>query len=162
MNVRILFAAAVLASGQSVPSAPVVSSPAASKLPNWAGAGAMFADPGWTGWAALAIPVSTATRAYSFSLYQVIPQAGKLTTSTTTGLSAIIRTIDLKRAGTLTIHGLGTLGVATTSTATTGAFAGGGGAIWAFKGFTFETFFIQNKSGASAKPEILTGFGRYW
>jgi hypothetical protein len=29
-------------------------------------------------------------------------------------------------------------------------------------GFTFEVVVVQNKAGAPAKPEILTGFGYAW
>ena len=136
-------------------------------LPNWAGAGAEYGSsdsPHFSGWAALALPVSTAAQAYSFTMYQAIPAAGHVPTiSTTTGVATILRTIPTKTHGAVYFLGLGTAGAAVTGTATTAAFAGGGGAVWHLpSGFTVEVFAIQNKAGAAAKPNVLLGGGWTW
>jgi hypothetical protein len=135
-------------------------------LPNWAGVGSLYNSsysPHYSGWAALALPVSTTAQAYSFTLYQAVPAVGKTPTiSTTTGIATILR--QFKTAGgTLYFLGLGTVGAAVSSTATTGAFAGGGGAVWRWaSGLTAELFGIQNKAASSASPELLGGIGFTW
>jgi hypothetical protein len=134
------------------------------KLDNWAGAGAVYSEsdtPHFTGWAALAVPVSTAAQAYSFTLYQALPVKGKTPTiSTTTGLATI-----LKSYRRLYLLGIATVGAATTSTAATGAFAGGGFLVYRFKAlrwYTAEIGAIQNKAGGAAKPDVLAGLGVTW
>ena len=147
----------------------VAQSPApaqSSSLDNWAGVGSIYNSaysPHFSGWAALALPVSTTAQTYSFTLYQAVPVAGKTPTiSTTTGAATILRTIKIQD-GALYLIGLATAGVATSSTATTGAFAGGGGAFLKFAtGFTLELVAIQNKAAASASPELLGGIGYTW
>jgi hypothetical protein len=119
-------------------------------------------SPHFSGWAALALPVSQSAQAYSFTLYQAIPAGKSVTVSTTTGLGTILRTLPTKR-GTLYLIGVATAGAATTSTATTGAFAGGGFAVFRFAhGLTIEIGGLQNKAGAAAKPNLLTGAGWTW
>jgi hypothetical protein len=137
-----------------------------SGLDNWAGVGSLYNSaysPHYSGFAALALPVSSAAQAYSFTLYQAVPVAGKTPTiSTTTGVATILRTIKIQ-SSTLFLVGLATAGVATSSTATTGAFAGGGGAFLRFAtGFTCELVAIQNKAASSASPELLGGLGYTW
>jgi hypothetical protein len=142
----------------------------AQKLPSWAGAGASYdssASPHYSAWGAIAIPVSTALGAYSFTVEQPLLVNGKLSTSVTTGIDDILKTLPMG-AGVLTVHGIGTLGVATTSTGAVSAFAGGGGLMYEFTkkvwilsaGFTVEAFALQNKAGSSAKPSVLLGIGK--
>jgi len=139
---------------------------AAAELPSWAGAGFEYqsASPHWSGWGAMAVPVSQTAQVYSFSLQQAIPIKGKVPTlSTTTGLAPIVRSFPTKAHGTLYVVGIGTAGVATTITSVTGAFAGGGGGLFKFpSGFTLEVFAIQNKAGGNAKPNVLAGGGWMW
>lgn len=135
-------------------------------LPNWAGVGSIYNSsysPHYSGWAALALPVSTTAQAYSFTLYQAVPAQGKTPTiSTTTGVATILRSFKTSR-GTLYFLGLATAGVATSSTSTTGAFAGGGGALWRWlSGLTAQLFGIQNKAASGASPELLGGIGYTW
>lgn len=135
-------------------------------LQNWAGAGSLYNSsysPHYSGWAALALPVSATAQAYSFTLYQAVPVSGKTPTiSTTTGVATLLRTFKIQD-GALYFIGLATAGVATSSTATTGAFAGGGGAFLKWpSGITVELVAIQNKAAGSASPEILAGMGYAW
>jgi hypothetical protein len=147
----------------------VAQSPApaqSSSLDNWAGAGSLYNSaysPHYSGWAALALPVRTTAQAYNFTLYQAVPAKGKSPTiSTTTGAATILRTIKLKD-GALYFVGLATAGAAVSTSATTGAFAGGGGAFLKWpSGLTVEVVAIQNKAAASASPEILVGVGYTW
>jgi hypothetical protein len=75
------------------------------------------------GWATYARLVSQATQLYSFSTYQSTIVAGKLQTSTTTGFATVV-----KQLGPLSVLAFAQAGIATT-TASTGAFAGGGFAV---------------------------------
>ena len=159
-----LIAIAALLSLTCVAQSPVTAP--ASSLDNWAGAGPLYSSsysPHYSGWAGLALPVSSTAQAYSFTLYQAVPAIGKVPTiSTTTGVATILRTIKIQD-GAIYFIGLATAGVATSSTATTGAFAGGGGAFLKFAtGFTVELVALQNKAAASASPEILAGVGYTW
>ncbi len=143
----------------------VAQSPAPA-LQNWAGVGSLYNSsysPHYSGWAALALPVSTTAQAYSFTLYQAVPVSGKTPTiSTTTGVATILRTFKTSK-GTLFIVGLATAGVSTSSSATTGAFAGGGGALWRWlSGLTAQVFGIQNKAANATGPELLGGLGFTW
>jgi hypothetical protein len=139
----------------------------APALPNFAGVGSIYSttqSPKWSGWAALGLPVSQTGQVYSFTLYQAVPVTGKVvpTISTTTGLATIMRTFKASR-GTLFIIALGTAGVSTSTTATTGAFAGGGGAFFKMpSGLVLEVVGIQNKAAGSTSPEILAGLGFAW
>ncbi len=137
--------------------------PACAQLPSWAGAGASY-GPHWSGWAALALPVSQTAQVYSFTMYQALPVTGKVPTlSTTTGAATILRTFSTKTHGTLYVLGLGTAGVSTTSSATTAAFSGGGGGVWRLpSGFTVELFAVQNKTGSGIAPNVLVGGGWTW
>jgi hypothetical protein len=147
-------------------------SPGKVELPNWAGTGGEYStstSPHFSGWAAFAVPVNTALGAYSFTIEQALLQDGKIVTAVTTGIDDILKAASVKR-GTWTLHGIATIGGASTPTATTAAFAGGGGLMFTFKekfwifpaGFTIEGFAIQNKAGSSAKPSILLGGGWTW
>lgn len=128
------------------------------KLPNWGGAGAMFSNPGWSGIAALAVPVSNSAGLYSFTLYQESLLHGKLATTTSTGLDEIVRTVVTKH-GTFMLHGILTFGATTTSSATTGSFPYGGGGTFAFKGWAPGLFVIKN---ATAHPSAVIVIGRTW
>ena len=147
--------------GQSAPPspAPPVSLPPAK----WAGCGATFANPGWLGWCALAMPVVASQGVYSWTMYQLVPvNRHPPTVSTTTGPGIILRSFKGSR-GTLDLLGIGAAGVAVTSSATTGAFSGGGVALWKAKsGWTFEFGFLENKAGASVKPQWIGGPGLTW
>ena len=135
-----------------------------TKLPNWAGFGGEYStsdSPHFSGWAALAVPVSQPAQIYSFSMYQGLIQQGKLVTSTTAGLGTILKTQQLGSA-TAYLIGVGTAGVAN-GTATTAAFSGGGFLVVHFKrGWTLEAGGLQNKTGAGAKPNLLVGGGFTW
>jgi hypothetical protein len=136
------------------------------ELPNWAGAGTQYGasdSPKWSGWAAMALPISQSQSVYSYTEYQAIPVKGKTPTiSTTTGLSTILRTIKIGTK-TLYVMGLGTVGAAVSSTATTGSFSGGGGAWLRWpSGFTAEVIMQQSKAAAPAKPDLAAGFGYTW
>jgi hypothetical protein len=146
----------------------VAQSPApapSSSLDNWAGVGSIYnssGSPRWSGYVALAVPVSAAAQVYSFSLDQWTFVDGKLVNSTTTGVATILREFKT-RFGTLFVLGLGTAGVSTGSTSTTGAFAGGGGALWRWlSGLTAQLFGIQNKVANAVGPELLGGIGYTW
>jgi hypothetical protein len=131
--------------------------PTPAKLPNFAGAGAMWSNPGWTGAAVLAVPVLTNAQLYSFTLYQEGFAKGKLTTTTSTGLDEVLKTFRVG-GGTMMVHGIVTFGVTTSSTATTGSFPYGGGVTWAAKGWAPGVFVIKN----AAKPSLMVVVGRYW
>jgi len=150
---------------QSAGTSAPIQTPSSAKpaLPNWAGCGASFSDPGWAGWCALAIPAVVSQQIYSYTMYSVLPNGSKTPTiTTTTGGAIIIRQFPLA-GGTLNIIGLGTVGVAVSSTATTGSFAGGGLALWKAKaGWTFEVGGIQTKAGTINKPELIAGTGWTW
>jgi hypothetical protein len=140
--------------------------PASAPLQNWAGLGTQYGtsdSPHFSGWAALALPLSQSQSIYSYTEYMAIPVKGKPpTTSTTTGLATILRTIHIGDK-TLYILGLATAGAAVSSTATTGSFQGGGGAFlrWT-SGFTVEVVVQQSKAAGPAKPEVLAGVGFAW
>lgn len=118
-------------------------------------------SPHFSGFVALALPVSTTAGLYSYSMYQGLIQNGKLVTSTTTGLADDLKTISFKQ-GALVLVGLGTAGVST-GAATTGAFAGGGGLLFRWNdGWVTGVMGIQNAAAGSSKPNLLVAFGRTW
>jgi hypothetical protein len=141
----------------------LILSASAQTLPKWAGCGPSFANPGWLGWCAMAVPAIQSQGIYSYTMYQFLPNGGKTpTVSTTTGGAIILRTWH-PTIGRIDILGLGTVGVATTSTATTGAFSGGAVAVFTSKrGWTMEAGGIENKAGASPKPQWIAGPGLTW
>ena len=128
-----------------------------AKLPNWAGAGAMFSNPGFTAVGAMAVPVVSSAQLYSFTLYQEGFAAGKLTTTTSTGLDECLKTFKVA-GGTAMVHVILTFGVTTTTTSTTGTFPYGGGVTWAAKGWAPGAFVIKN----SGKTSLMIVVGRYW
>lgn len=105
--------------------------PAAVSPSNWVGAGAAYtsgAAPPVAGWASYAVLVSGKGQVYSFSSYDVQSARTKpfsVVTTTRTGLATI-----LKQWGPVYVLGFGTAGVAAATNATTGAYSGGGVAIW--------------------------------
>jgi hypothetical protein len=138
------------------------------QAPNhWAGCGSQYSSsdsPRWSGWCSVALEISTSQKLYSYSLYQIIPVPGKApTTSTITGGWLDLKDQSIGRFGSLHVGGLLAAGAAVSSTATTGAFAGGGLGIWVLPSkLTVEFGVIQNKAAANARPQILLGFGRTW
>jgi hypothetical protein len=98
---------------------------------NWVGAGVGFtsgAHPPVAGWASYAVKISDKGPLYSFSSYDITPSTTKpytLQISTRTGFATVLR-----QWGPMNVIGFGDAGVATAVGATTGAFSGGGAAIW--------------------------------
>jgi len=144
-------------------SIPVVAQTPATKLPNAAGCGASFSDPGWTGYCYFATPMVSSQAIYSFSLYQFIPNGKSVPTeSTTTGAALDVRQFAFK-AGTLHIFLLGTLGVGTSATAVTLATSGGGLVLWrSAKGWTISAGGIENKASGVTRPQWVLGPGLTW
>ena len=134
-----------------------------SKLPMWAGCGTSFSDPGWMGWCALAVPVVQSQGIYSWTMYQFLPNGGHPPTMvTSTGGAIILRSFPF-HAGKLDIIGLGAVGVAVTSSATTLSPSGGGLALWrAKKGWTFAVGAIENTVAGVSKPQWIGGPGLTW
>lgn len=137
---------------------------AAQTLPNWFGAGTSYdssQSPHYSSWAAAAFPVSNQAQLYSFTGWQLVWVAGKLTTSTTTGLSTTLKTIKGK-SETFTLNALGTGGVST-GAVTTSAFSLGGGGWFTMKnGLTLEVMALQSKTGPAIRPQVLAGLGYSW
>lgn len=148
---------------KAVTSAAAVPAKPAS-LPNLALVGAEYGtstSPHFSGFAALALPVSATAGLYSYSMYQGIIVGGKLATSTTTGLADDLKTVCIK-PGCFVLVGLGTAGVSTSSV-TQSAFAGGGGLLYrSTSGWVAGIMGIQNSAGGVSKPNLLVGFGRTW
>lgn len=153
-----LFAIAVGCAAQ--PATPAAPAPAKILLPDWYGGGAGY-GPHWSAWAALAMPLNQAQAIYSYSLYESVLEKGQVpTTKTTTGIATILRQIET-RHGTLYVFGLATAGAAVTATASTGAFAGGGFALWKFrKGYTLELAVTEESAGGTTKPVFKAGWGK--
>ena len=128
---------------------------------HWAGCGASFADPGFSGWCAIAVPVVASQGLNSFSFYQFLPNGNRPpTVATNSGLSLLLRSWKIGTS-TLQLHGIGAPGVAVTSTATTFSPAGGGIALWqSSKGWTAEVGAIENK--VTGKPNWIAGVGLVW
>jgi hypothetical protein len=131
---------------------------------NWIGAGIALSQetsPQINGWASYAALVSRSGGIYSFSSYDVMPvtQGGKFTiqTSTRSGFALVIRTL-----GPITILGFGDGGIAASSLATTGAYSGGGIAVWKLgsTAWTMEVAARRIKTGAGPATVCETGFGR--
>jgi hypothetical protein len=163
MRFALLLCAITIARCQTVPvSAPA--SPTKATLPNLFLAGAEYQDgasPHFSGFVAIALPVSTTAGLYSYSMYQGLVIGGKLVTSTTTGLADDLKTFCVK-AGCFVLVGLATAG-ASTSSATQAAFAGGGGLLFRFTNSWAVSFFeVQNTAAGVSKPSALLAFGRTW
>ena len=137
---------------------------AAKALPNLFLAGGEYnsaSAPHFSGFAAIALPVSTAVGLYSYSMYQSLLVKGKLTTSTTTGAADDLKTFCFK-PGCLVVVGLAAAGVATSTSANLAA-ATGGGLVFRFSdGWAVAGFGIQNTTGGVTKPAALIGIGRTW
>src|ERR1035438_10536714 len=102
-----LFLAALPLIAQTAPVAPAA-------MAHAAGCGANFSSPGWLGYCYLAIPVSASQGLYSWTMYQFIPNAGRVpSTVTSTGAALILRSFTFSR-GTLDILGVGAIGAAVT------------------------------------------------
>lgn len=135
----------------------------AASLPKWAGCGVSFSDPGWLGFCAMAIPVVQSQGIYSWTMYQFLPNGAKVpSVVTSTGGAMILRSFPI-RTGKLDIIGLGAVGVAVTSTATSFSPSGGGLALWrSAKGWTFQIGAIENKVAGVTKPQWIAGPGLTW
>jgi hypothetical protein len=119
--------------------------------PNWVGAGGGY-DPGGsprvTAWESLAIVVNEASQLYSYSTYDVIPQRNAVpVTSARTG-------------GAVYLLGFATIGAATSNSATTGSFSGGGILLYRFKpGWTVEGA-VRAVNGSATSKVMEFGFGK--
>jgi hypothetical protein len=95
-------------------------------------------------------------------MYQFIPNGAHVpATVTSTGAAMIIRQFPFK-AGWLNFIGVGAVGVAITSTATSFSPSGGGLAQWVSKrGWTFQVGAIENNVNG-AKATWIAGPGMVW
>jgi hypothetical protein len=137
---------------------------AAKALPNFFLAGGEYnsaSAPHFSGFAAMALPVSTSVGLYSYSMYQALVVKGKLTTSTTTGVADNLKTFCWK-PGCFALVGLAAAGAATSTSANLAAATGGGGVFMFSNGWAVAAFGIQNTVGGVTKPAGLIGFGRTW
>jgi len=134
----------------------------AEDLHTWAGCGGGFSNPGVSGFCVLAVPVGNT--AYSWTMHSVVPQHGKTpTTSTVTGAALPLRTF---KAGKLSVDlvGLGAAGGSSSATASTGSFAGGGGALIHREGSRQGLWLggLQNKTASGTKTQILLSWMVNW
>jgi hypothetical protein len=155
MRLALLLAALPLIA-QTAPVAPAA-------MAHAAGCGANFSSPGWLGYCYLAIPVSASQGLYSWTMYQFIPNAGRVpSTVTSTGAALILRSFTFSR-GTLDILGVGAIGAAVTGTATSFSPSGGGVAMWLSPArWTFMAGALEEKVGAVTKPAWIAGPGLTW
>jgi len=136
---------------------------APANLPaHWIGAGGGYssaASPRATGWVSLAILVSQPSQIYSYSSYDLVPVKGHVPmVSARTGAATVLR-----RLGNLYVLGMATAGAAQTSTATTGAFSGGGIGVYRFRsGFTLELAGRVIKAGSTNAAVYEFGGGWSW
>lgn len=137
---------------------------AAKALPNIFLAGTEYGtstSPHYSGFLAIALPVSQPLGLYSYSMYQGLIVNKKLTTSTTTGGADDLKTMCFKR-GCAALVGLTTAGVST-GTSTSLALSGGGGLLFRWNnGWVVAAFGVQNLAAGVSKPSLLVGFGRSW
>jgi len=135
------------------------------QLPNWLGTGGSYsgASPHWGGWGAIALPISQGQQIYSYSGYEATAHRHTVpTVSTTTGLATVLRSFTRDKTG-LYILMLATAGEATSSSATTASFSGGGMALFRFKsGFTLELIVTADKSASPTVPNFKLGSGWAW
>jgi hypothetical protein len=96
-------------------------------------------------------------------MYQFLPNGSKVPSIvTSTGGAMILRSFAF-RTGKLDIIGLGAVGVAVTSTATSFSPSGGGLVLWrSAKGWTIQAGAIENKAGSVTKPQWILGPGLTW
>jgi hypothetical protein len=96
-------------------------------------------------------------------MYQFLPNGSKVPSIvTSTGGAMILRSFAF-RTGKLDIIGLGAVGVAVTSTATSFSPSGGGLVLWrSAKGWTIQAGAIENKVGSATKPQWIAGPGITW
>jgi hypothetical protein len=127
--------------------------------PDWVGAGGGYnpsGSPKVTAWDSFAVLVSEANQLYSYSTFDVIPQRNAVpVTSARTGAATVLR----KFGPSVYLLGFATIGAATSSTATTGSFSGGGILLYRFKpGWTVEGA-VRAVNGSATKV-VEFGFGR--
>jgi hypothetical protein len=115
--------------------------------------------------AAMAVELNASQQIYSWTMYQVVGIPGKTPSiQTTTGVATVVRTLTLGSV-IVDIVGIGSVGAATTSTATTSAFNGGGGAMIRnlFKrwpGLLIWLGALQDKAGSSNMTQWMFSLGR--
>lgn len=138
--------------------------PGTTTLPSVFLAGAeysSYSSPHFSGFAAIALPVSAPAGLYSWSMEQFLLAHGKLVTSVTTGAADNLKSQCWKR-GCLSLVGIATAGVST-STVTQAAFSGGGGVLWRWhNGWCAGLFELQNNAAGVSRPNTLIGGGRTW
>lgn len=125
---------------------------------NWFGAGGGYnpsGSPKGTGWASFAVLANRTSQVYSYSTYDIIPQKGKIpTTSVRTGAATVLREF-----GPVYILGFMTVGATVSSTSTTGSLSGGGLVLYqSKKGWTVELG-VRAVTGAVNRV-FEGGFGR--
>jgi len=147
------------------PAPAPVAAPAVAYPSTWYGVGAAWnsaASPKFNGWGSLAILAQKSVPLYSFTSYDVnAVRSGKgyqLKDSARTGVAMVI-----KQIGPANVLALGDAGAATSNTATTGAFSGGGGIVvklgggkWTLCGFAR----VLKINGSANQTVYELGFGR--
>lgn len=114
------------------------------------------------GFAAIALPIGQSS--WSYSMYNVYFVAGRPVTATSTGLAKALWCKSIKSVEACVL-GLGTVGAATSSTATTASFTAGGGVNLKgiFKPWPSISVFmgaIQTKAGSTSPALAILGIGR--
>jgi hypothetical protein len=144
-------------------SASVTLGPAVpAKLPNIfliGGSANASTTPKPVGFAAIALPVNQTQQIYSWTSYQTVGVPGRVpTVQTTTGAAMILKSMTFGRV-VVDLIGIGAVGAATSATATTSAFNGGGGVtIKAGKWFHPWIGVLQNKAGSTTASLVQIGF----
>lgn len=152
----LLFALASSLSAQPTP--PVVS----QSFVYLGSEASVASSPKPAGFAAIALPIGQGT--WSYSMYQVYFVARKPVTATSTGLAKSLWCKAIKGVEACVL-GLGTVGAATSSTATTSSFNAGGGVN--LKGIfkqwpSISIFFggMQTKAGSTSPALAILAIGR--
>jgi hypothetical protein len=137
---------------------------AKAALPNLFLAGGEYgsaSSPHFSGFLAIALPVSAPVGLYSYSMYQGLIVKGKLVTSTTTGAADDLKTFCFK-PGCLALVALAAAGISNGATANL-ATATGGGFVFRFSdGWAVAVFGVKNTAAGTSNPNLLIGFGRVW
>jgi hypothetical protein len=135
--------------------APVAPSTTAALPQNWLGIFAGYAEK-VDGTLCGAILVSQSAQAYSYSCYHAVPQHNAVPITTLqTGVALLLRSF-----GPVSLYALGTGGTATSSTAITAAFSGGGLLVWNLpKNLTLQLGFQMDKAGSATVPDYMIGIG---
>lgn len=129
---------------------------AADAPKDWLGAGANYAQPQVSGWAAYAKLLSPSGPVYSFSEITFTAPKGKLQTTTTTGVATLVA-----QHGKLKVFGFGNVGAATSAVTTGAAYAGGGVGIYELKnGFNIAVGAQFLKSNAGNQTIYSFGVGK--